>query len=191
MGVPAGQREAQAWRLCEQAGEDASSGERLMEGRGARRRCPLKQPTTTGRGEVMVLQQRGEPRAPVLESGACRLLPAPTARARAATQRDGPARVHGPRWSRSPCSQIGSASTKPTRAPAEPEELAERAQHDEPRPGNEPRQTGGGLGSMKAAAPTPTRTQLGSARTRSSHPLPTTHPPDGPSDVTVPVAKTH
>ena len=57
--------------MCEQAGEDASSGEPLMEGRGARRRCPLKQPTTTGPGEVMALQQRGEPCAPVLESDAC------------------------------------------------------------------------------------------------------------------------
>ena len=37
MGLPGGQPEAQAGRLCEPAGENASSGERLMEGRGARR----------------------------------------------------------------------------------------------------------------------------------------------------------
>lgn len=35
MGLPAGQPEAQARKLSEQAGEDASSGERLMESRGA------------------------------------------------------------------------------------------------------------------------------------------------------------
>ena len=66
-----------------------------------------------------------------------------SARARAATQRDGPARVHGPRWSRSRSSQIGSASTKPTRAPASPKNLPSERSTMSPG-GNEPRQTGGG-----------------------------------------------